>query len=147
MPVVGILTESPVASDFTGTRIGVCNLCEAICGIELTIEQGSVTAIRGNDADPLSRGYICPKGVSMADIYTDPDRLTRPIRRVGDDWVEIGWEEAYDLVTDGLAGAIEKHGRNAVAVYLGNPSAHSLGSTTHGVAMVKSLRTRNKFSA
>jgi anaerobic selenocysteine-containing dehydrogenase len=151
MPPMGLLAKGPVPSDFTGTRLGVCNLCEAICGIELTIERGEVTAIRGNDADPLSRGYICPKGVSMADVYTDPDRLRRPVRRVGTgadaDWVEIGWDEALDLVADRLAATIQRHGRNAVGVYLGNPTAHSLGSATHGVAMVKSLRTRNRFSA
>jgi anaerobic selenocysteine-containing dehydrogenase len=148
---MGLLAKGPVPSDFTGTRLGVCNLCEAICGIELTIERGEVTSIRGNEADPLSRGYICPKGVSMADVYTDPDRLRRPVRRVGTgadaDWVEIGWDEALDLVADKLAETIQRHGRNAVGVYLGNPTAHSLGSATHGVAMVKSLRTRNRFSA
>ncbi|MDP2775316.1 MAG: molybdopterin-dependent oxidoreductase [Nocardioides sp.] len=144
---MGILTESPVASDYSGTRLAACNLCEAICGLELTIEKGAVTSIRGNGADPLSRGYICPKGVSMADVYTDPDRLRRPIRRVGDTWVEMGWDEAYDLVADRLAATIKEHGRNAVGVYLGNPSAHSLGSATHGTAFVKSLRTRNRFSA
>jgi anaerobic selenocysteine-containing dehydrogenase len=148
---MGLLAKGPVPSDFTGTRLGVCNLCEAICGIELTIDKGEVTSIRGNDADPLSRGYICPKGVSMADVYTDPDRLRRPVKRVGEgadaDWVEIGWDEALDLVADRLAETIERYGRNAVGVYLGNPSAHSLGSATHGLAMVKSLRTRNRFSA
>ena len=68
---MGLLTEDPVPPGYTGTRIGVCNLCEAICGVELTLEEGAVTSIRGNEADPLSRGYICPKGVSMADVYTD----------------------------------------------------------------------------
>ncbi|MEJ7834356.1 MAG: molybdopterin-dependent oxidoreductase [Nocardioides sp.] len=148
---MGILSNAPApvqpGGDFTGTRLGACNLCEAICGIELTIEKGAVTGIRGNAADPLSRGYICPKGVSMADVYTDPDRLRRPIRRVGEDWSEIGWDEALDLVADRLAATIEKHGSNAVGVYLGNPSAHSLGNATHGLPMVKSLRTRNRFSA
>ena len=147
MRSVGFLSESPVASDYSGARLAACNLCEAICGLELTIERGTVTSIRGNEADPLSRGYICPKGVSMADVYTDPDRLRRPIRRVGDEWVEMGWDEAYDLVADRLAATITEHGRNAVGVYLGNPSAHSLGSATHGTAFVKSLRTRNRFSA
>jgi anaerobic selenocysteine-containing dehydrogenase len=144
---VGILSQSPVAADYSGTRLAACNLCEAICGLELTIERGTVTSIRGNAADPLSRGYLCPKGVSMADVYADPDRLRRPIRRVGDEWVELGWDEAYDLVADRLSATITAHGRNAVGVYLGNPSAHSLGSATHGTAFVKSLRTRNRFSA
>ncbi len=146
-----MLTEDPVPAGFTGTRIGVCNLCEAICGIELTITDGAVTSIRGNEADPLSRGYICPKGVSMADVYTDPDRLRRPLRRVGkgDDatWEELGWDEAYDLVAERLAATITEHGANAVGMYVGNPNVHSLGFLTHGVPFMKTLRTRNKFSA
>ncbi len=148
---MGLLTEDPVPAGFTGTRIGVCNLCEAICGIELTITDGAVTGIRGNEADPLSRGYICPKGVSMADVYTDPDRLRRPLRRVGegDDatWEELDWDEAYDLVAERLAATVAEHGPNAVGMYVGNPNVHSLGFLTHGVPFMKTLRTRNKFSA
>ena len=82
----------------TETRTAVCNLCEAICGLELTLTDGAVTGVRGNAADPLSRGHICPKGVAIADVLTDPDRLTRPVRRVdsadGPRWEEIGWDEA-----------------------------------------------------
>lgn len=129
------------------TQLGVCNLCEAICGLELTLEGDRVTSIRGSEADPLSRGYICPKGVSLADVLEDPDRLRRPVRRVGGDWVEIKWDEAFDLVADGLAETINRHGSDAVGVYLGNPTVHSLGSLTHGLTMVRSLRTRNLFSA
>src|SRR4249919_3498500 len=135
-------------------KLGVCNLCEAICGLELTLTDGKVTGIRGNPDDPLSRGYICPKGVALADVYDDPDRLRRPIRRVRStgstsdpDWEEIGWDEALDLVADGLAEALNRHGRNAVGIYLGNPNAHALGSATHAVPFVKSLRTHNRFSA
>ena len=92
--------------------------------------------MRGNPTDPLSRGHICPKGVAIADVYADPDRLRRPVRRVGegDDarWQEIGWDEAFDLVADDLARVINEHGDDALGVYLGNPNAHSLGSMTHG---------------
>lgn len=144
---MGLITEAPVPDDYTGTRLGVCNLCEACCGLELTIDNGKVASIKGNPDDPLSRGYICPKGVSLADIYTDPDRLRRPVRRDGDQWVEIGWDEAFDLVADGLASAINQHGRNAIGVYLGNPTIHSLGGMTHAAGMVKTLGTRNRFSA
>ena len=137
------------------TRLGVCNLCEAICGLELTIEgdgaDARVTSIRGNPADPLSRGYICPKGVALADVHVDPDRLRSPVRRVGAGadarWVEIGWDEALDRVADGLARAINEHGRDAIGLYLGNPNVHALGAATHGLPLVKMLRTRNRFSA
>ncbi len=132
-------------------KLGVCNLCEAICGLELTLEGGRVTGIRGNPDDPLSRGHVCPKGTALADIHADPDRLRRPVRRVGEGpdahWEETSWDTALDLVADGLAAAINTHGRNALGIYLGNPNAHSLGSLTHGTALVKSFRTRNKFSA
>jgi anaerobic selenocysteine-containing dehydrogenase len=138
----------------TERRIGVCNLCEAICGLQLTLTDGTVTGVRGNPADPLSRGHVCPKGVAIADVYSDPDRLRRPVRRVraaskdaDDDWVEIGWDEAFDRVADGLAAVMARHGDDALGIYLGNPNAHSLGSMTHGTAMVKALRTRNRYSA
>ena len=119
----------------TETRLGVCNLCEAICGLELTIDAGRVTGVRGNPDDPLSRGHICPKGVSIGDLHDDPDRLRRPVRRdrATGEWHEIGWDEALDLVADGIAAAVNRHGRDAVGLYLGNPNAHSLGFATHGV--------------
>ena len=148
---MGLLADSPIPSGFTGTRLGVCNLCEAICGLRVTFTDGEVTGIRGNPEDPLSRGHVCPKGVSLADVHADPDRLRRPVRRVGTGedarWEEMEWDEALDLVADRLAATSREHGRDAVGVYLGNPNAHSLGSATHGTAFVRSLRTRNRFSA
>jgi anaerobic selenocysteine-containing dehydrogenase len=133
------------------TKLGVCNLCEAICGLELTVESGprgeQVTAIRGNPSDPLSRGHICPKGVALADIHSDPDRLRTPIKKVDGEWVETTWDDALDLVADNVARAINTHGKDALGIYLGNPNAHSLGSATHGVRLVKAFRTRNRFSA
>ena len=135
-------------------RLGVCNLCEAICGLVITLDGDRITDIRGNPDDPLSRGHICPKAIALQDIHEDPDRLRRPVRRVAtgpggaaDTWEEISWDEALDLVADNLARTVNEHGRDAIAVYLGNPNVHSLGSMTHGTAMVKALRTRNKYSA
>ena len=138
-------TMREVATSTTGTphRPSACaTSARRSAGSSSPSRGDRVTSIRGNDADPLSRGYICPKGVSLADIHADPDRLRRPVRRVGDgadaEWVEIGWDEALDLVADRLAGdRSTEHGRNAVGVYLGNPSAHSLGSATHGVPFVQ----------
>jgi len=148
LPIVGV--GNPVEPGFTGTRLGVCNLCEAICGLKLTLEDGVVTNIRGNEDDPLSRGHICPKGVALADVYNDPDRLRRPIRRTGKGagavWTEIGWDEALDTVAEGFAAAINKD-KNALGIYLGNPNAHSLGALTHAIEMIKTFKTKNKFSA
>lgn len=144
--------DDPACDDASvETRTGVCNLCEATCGLLLTIEPTPdgerVSGVRGNPDDPLSRGHICPKGVAIGDVHADPDRLRRPVRRVGDTWIELGWDEALDLVADRLAATVDEHGEDALAIYLGNPNVHSLGSMTHGVALAQSFRTRNKFSA
>ena len=128
-------------------RRGVCNLCEAICGLVFTLDGDRVTAVKGDPDDPLSRGHICPKAVALQDVHEDPDRLRRPVRRIGREWHEVSWDEALDLVATNLARAVDEHGRDALAIYLGNPNVHSLGSMTHGTAMVKSFRTRNKYSA
>src|SRR6476661_2511555 len=135
----------------TETVHGVCNLCEAVCGVLLTIERSpggdTVTGIKGNPDDPLSRGHICPKGTALGDIHADPDRLRRPIRRVGDRWQEIGWDEAIELAVTGLADVQDAHGADSAAAYLGNPNVHSLGAMTHGSQVAKALGSRNTYSA
>lgn len=129
-------------------RLGVCNLCEAICGLEFTLDDSKIVSVRGNPDDPLSRGHICPKAVALQDIYNDPDRLRAPVRRsVTGEWQEISWEEALDLAAKSLAHIQNQHGRNAVAVYLGNPNVHSLGAMTHGTVLTSTLRSKNTYSA
>ncbi|MEV6252724.1 molybdopterin-dependent oxidoreductase [Nocardia sp. NPDC051911] len=147
---VDALTEAGRAirgSGGGGTAKAACNLCEAICGIEITIEGGRAVGVRGDRDDPLSRGHVCPKSVAMTDVHSDPDRLRRPLRKIDGEWVEVDWSEAINAAARGLAQARRRHGANAVAVYLGNPSVHSLGAMTHGSAFASLLRTHNHFSA
>ena len=83
------------------THYRACNLCEALCGLEITHENGQVLSIVGDAQDPFSRGHICPKAVGLKDIYEDPDRLRRPLKRTVDGWQEIDWEIALDEVAAG----------------------------------------------
>ncbi len=129
------------------TKIGVCNLCEAICGLQITIKGTEVTGIRGNPDDPLSRGHVCPKGVALADVYADPDRLRSPVKKVNGEFVETSWEDAFNIVADSLARIAKAHGRDAIAFYLGNPNAHSLGALTHGPQLLKAVGSKNVYSA
>ncbi len=128
-------------------RYITCPLCEASCGLEVRLEGEQIAWVRGHAEDPLSRGHICPKAVALQDVQADPDRLRRPVRKVGGEWQEIGWEEAVDLVARNLVQVQHDHGRDAVAVYLGNPNVHSLGALTHVVSLVRLLRTKNTYSA
>ena len=131
----------------TSRHFRTCSLCEAMCGLVIEHEDDRVVSIRGDDEDPFSRGHICPKAVALQDIHADPDRLRRPVRREGDGWREIGWDEAFELVTRQLQAVQRSHGRDAVAVYLGNPTAHSLGALLFAPPFVRALRTRNRYSA
>jgi len=129
------------------THYRACNLCEAICGLEIKTQGDQVLSIKGDKNDPLSRGYICPKGTAMEDIYTDPDRLRLPVKKQGDSWVEISWEEAFSTVAEKLTAIQEQHGQDSVAFYAGNPNVHNYGSMTHASVLRKAVQTKTHFSA
>lgn len=124
-----------------------CSICEAICGIEITRRADGTLDIRGDKDDPFSRGYICPKAVALQDIHFDKDRLKHPVRRTPQGWQRIGWDEAFDEVAQNLKRVQLNHGRNAVATYLGNPTVHSYGAMLFAPGFIRSLHTRNRFSA
>lgn len=136
-----------MAADDVTTRHITCVLCEASCGLEVALRGPEIVSIKGHAQDPLSRGHICPKGVALQDLHTDPDRLRRPVKRVGDEFVEIEWDEAIELAADLLSTVQKRHGRDAVATYLGNPNVHSLGALTHGTAIPRALSSKHVFSA
>jgi len=116
-------------------------------GLEITVENNKVTAIKGDKDDPFSQGHICPKGTTLQDIQTDPDRLKRPVKKLGGAWVEISWDEAFDLAVDRLWDIGQKYGHNAVGVYLGNPNVHNYGNLTHGPQFLRLIQSKNRFSA
>ena len=124
-----------------------CNLCEAICGIEITFETERRLNIRGDQDDPFSRGYICPKAVALQDFHFDRDRLRQPVRRTLTGWKAISWTEAFDEVAKNLKTIYAKFGRNSIASYLGNPNVHNYGAILFAPGFLRSLHTRNKFSA
>jgi anaerobic selenocysteine-containing dehydrogenase len=129
------------------THYRTCNLCEAMCGIAIQVEGGRIVSIRGDADDPFSRGHICPKAVALQDVHEDPDRLRRPLRRRGRDWEEISWDEALAEASERLAAVQKEHGREAVAVYQGNPTVHNYGAALFGQVFLRSLGTRSRFSA
>ena len=130
-----------------GKHFRACNLCEAICGLEITVENGAITDLRGDPLDPLSRGHICPKGNALIDLYADPDRLKSPLRRAGDAWLPLEWDAAFDLVAERLKSIVAEHGDDAVAIYLGNPAVHNSGTLLSSGGFLRALRTKNRFSA
>jgi anaerobic selenocysteine-containing dehydrogenase len=106
----------------------VCPFCEATCGLAVEVEGESILAVRGDKSDPFSRGYICPKAYGLKELYHDPYRLRRPVRRRGREWEEIPWDQAYDEVASRLIAVRERYGNEAIGMYSGNPVVHDLGA-------------------
>lgn len=131
------------------TRVSfrTCPLCEAGCGLEVTHEGGQVVRIRGDRDDVFSHGFLCPKGSTLRQLHEDPDRLRSPLIRRGDHHVEVTWDEAWQYIAQRFAEVTARHGRDSVAVYLGNPSAHSLSAMTFNRVLLQALGTRQRYSA
>jgi len=129
------------------THFTSCPLCEATCGVVVETDGSRVVSVRGDEEDTFSRGYICPKGTALADLHHDPDRLQKPIRRDGERWHEMEWDEAFDHVAEQLRAVRRAHGKDAIGIYQGNPTVHNLGLVTLGQLALRSLGTRNMYSA
>ena len=129
------------------TRLHTCMLCEATCGIVAQVEGGRVTGIRGDLKDPFSRGHVCPKAAAIPDLMEHPDRIREPMRRVGDRWEPVSWEDALSEAAERIAAVQREHGRNAVGMYVGNPTVHSHGAILGIPLLSQALGGRSRFSA
>ncbi|OUD00755.1 molybdopterin oxidoreductase family protein [Streptomyces swartbergensis] len=129
------------------TALRICPLCEATCGLTLTIEGTRVTHARGDRDDVFSKGFICPKGASFGAVDADPDRLRTPLVRRDGELREATWEEAFDAVAAGIRPLVERYGPNAVGVVLGNPNVHTMAGALYPAVLLAGLGTRSIFTA
>jgi anaerobic selenocysteine-containing dehydrogenase len=129
------------------TALRICPLCEATCGLTLTVEGTRVTGARGDRDDVLSKGFICPKGASFGALDGDPDRLRTPLVRRDGELREATWEEAFDAVAAGIRTVVDGHGANSVGVVLGNPNVHTMAGALYPTVLLAGLGTRSVFTA
>ena len=129
------------------TVVHTCPLCEATCGLAITTRGREIVGIRGDDDDVFSRGFICPKAYALKELDADPDRLRTPLVRRHGRHEPATWDEAFAEIDRRLVPILRERGRDAVAVYLGNPSAHSLALGLYGQVFLRALATRNVYSA
>ncbi|GAA2981029.1 molybdopterin oxidoreductase family protein [Streptomyces fulvorobeus] len=129
------------------TALRICPLCEATCGLTLTIEGTSVTGARGDRDDVFSQGFICPKGAAFGGLDADPDRLRTPLVRRDGVLREASWEEAFDTIAARVPALIEEYGPRSTGVVLGNPNVHTMAGALYPPLLLRTLRTPNVFSA
>ncbi|MFF4769982.1 molybdopterin oxidoreductase family protein [Streptomyces sp. NPDC001255] len=130
------------------TALRTCPLCETSCGLRLTLDDDdSVVRVEGDKDDPFSKGFLCPKGAALGRLDEDPDRLTQPLVRVDGQLRPASWEEAFDEVHRGLNATMAAHGRDAVALYFGNPTFHTMAGFLYRQPLTQVLGSRNVYSA
>jgi anaerobic selenocysteine-containing dehydrogenase len=130
-----------------GAHFRTCPLCDATCGLEISVSDGVITRIRGDRDDVFSRGFICPKGSTLKHLHEDPDRLRAPQLRAPTGHHDATWDDAFAEIDRRLMPIIAEHGSNAVGVYLGNPNAHNLSGLFWVRPFLRALGSRNIFSA
>jgi len=133
--------------DNVKTHYRNCNICEAMCGVEIKYQDKQIISIKGDKDDPFSKGHMCPKALALQDFYEDQDRLKTPIKRTENGWVALSWEEAYAEIAERFGDIQATFGKNALGVYLGNPNAHNVGNALFLKPFMKSLGTINRFSS
>jgi anaerobic selenocysteine-containing dehydrogenase len=125
----------------------ICPLCEACCGLEIGIEAGRVTSIRGAKDDVHSAGFVCPKGAALRDLHEDPDRLRAPLVKRDGVHVEVTWDEAFAEIERRLPPILAKHGKDAAGIVIGNPAAHKVGLLLYTARLARGIGTKSVFSA
>lgn len=129
----------------TGYRI--CPLCEAMCGLEVTLDGPHVVSVRGAADDLFSRGFQCPKGINLGALDADPDRLRAPLIRTADGFVEATWDDAFAAVRTGLGDVRERYGKESFALYRGNPTAHNFAAQPYLRGLAGAMGTRQHYTA
>ena len=124
-----------------------CPLCEAGCGLAITVRDNQVTHIRGDMQDVFSKGFICPKGSTLKQLHNDPDRLLKPMVKRNGVHEPASWAEAWQVVNAGLSQVIDNFGRESIGTYLGNPGAHNLSAMTFNRVLLQAIGSRQRFSA
>ena len=127
------------------TELTFCRICEATCGLRATIEGDRVVAIEPDRDHVVTKGYSCIKGLRYHEVHHSPDRLRVPLKRVGDRFEEISWEQALEEIGAKVRQLVSEHGGDSVSAYLGNPISFSLLPPVLTAAFLQGLGSRNLF--
>jgi anaerobic selenocysteine-containing dehydrogenase len=123
-----------------------CRICEAQCGLVVTRDDNRITAIEPDTDHVVSKGYACIKGLRFEDFRTSPDRIKQPLKRVGDSYQPISWEQAIREIGDKVKQLRGDHGDDSVGLYFGNPISFSPLMPLIVTGFIRGLKTRKSFN-
>ncbi len=124
-----------------------CRICEALCGLRVTVDGG---AVRHIDPDPdhvATEGFACVKGLQQHRLYDSPDRLRFPMKRVGNDWQRIAWDQALGEIGAKLRELLGGRGADAIAMYVGTAAGFSILHPIFAQGFMTGLGARGMYSS
>src|SRR5882757_345366 len=125
-----------------------CRICEPLCGLIATVENGRLVDVRPDKDNPISKGFACPKGIGMISVHNSSDRLLHPMHRQPDgSFVRVSWDLALKDIGERLRTIIAEHGKDAIGVYFGNPTAFSYSAFTWVKGMTDALGSPHFYSS
>lgn len=138
-------TSAETQADGQSIAKTICRICPAFCGIEVTLDGGDITKIGPDKNHPNNWRDFCSKAYNSNRARTDPRRITRPMKRVGDRYIETSYEDAIAEIASQLIAIKDKHGPNAIATYLGNPGMTSTASSAFMGGLMAGIGSDNNF--
>ena len=128
-------------------KVTYCRICEPLCGMVATVEDGRLIQLRPDKDHPLSKGFACPKGIAFTEIHNDPDRVLHPLKQNADgEFERVSWDSAMTDIIGRLRGVHARHGADGIGWYFGNPSVFSIAHTALDADVPQRARHAHVFS-
>ena len=128
-------------------KVTYCRICEPLCGLVATVEDGRLVSLRPDQDHPLSKGFACPKGIAFTDVQNDPDRVLHPLRRTpSGEFEQVTWDEALDDIAARLKRTWKEHGGSSIGQYFGNPGGFSYATALWAGGFFGALGATHQYS-
>lgn len=124
-----------------------CPICNAGCGLIVEVNGNKAISVSPDKNHLISKGYCCPKGLSIASITNDKDRVLRPLKRVNGKFVKISWSQALREIAAKLTKIRNKSGPDAIAYYMGTNSSHKFHHTLWTNVFMSAVGSKNMYNA
>lgn len=150
--VTGVVLGLALYVSRPGRRAGsevatYCRICEAHCGLKVQLDQERIRSVRPDREHPVTRGYGCIKGMGLGDLVADGARLDHPLKRVGDEFVRISWDQAIAEIGSKIGAIRGRHGARSVGMYRGNPSFFSFSHVLFADDLMRAWGSPNLFTS
>lgn len=138
-------TDGPDPRRTTTTTF--CRICEALCGLEVTLEDGRVVAIRPDDHHVATRGFACMKGLKQHRLFGSPDRLRWPLKKVGDRHVRVSWQQALSEIGAKVRAIRTRLSPDSIAMYVGTAAGFGVLHPIFAQGFMTGVGSKSMYSS